>query len=58
LKQLLEIQKKRINDYEKSKGHIKCCEIAPFPQSARCPVVKQPNLAAYHSEVVGGAAKK
>jgi hypothetical protein len=25
-----------------------------FSQSARCPVVKQPNLAAVHSEVVGG----
>ena len=33
-------------------------EIASFPQSARCPVVKQPNLAAIHSEVVGGDFEK
>jgi hypothetical protein len=33
-------------------------EIASFGQSARCPVVSQPNLAALHSGVVGGADEK
>ncbi|SDW16594.1 hypothetical protein SAMN05444410_101396 [Hydrobacter penzbergensis] len=41
-------------DYETPKELSKSCEIASFPQSARCPVVSQPNLAALYSEVVGG----
>ncbi len=32
--------------------------IATLVQSARCPVVKQPHLAAHHSELVGGGGFK
>jgi hypothetical protein len=37
-----------------SERFSKSWKIATFLQSARCPVVKQPNLAAPHSELVGG----
>jgi hypothetical protein len=33
---------------------FKWLKIAAFLQSARCPVVKQPNLATPYSELVGG----
>ena len=33
-------------------------KIASFQQSARCPVVSQPNLAAPYSEVVGGELER
>jgi hypothetical protein len=56
-----------INDYKadessrkmvtRSLSLLKGWKIATFLQSARCPVVKQPNLAAPHSELVGGGHK-
>ena len=40
------------------KNTLKSCEIASFQQSARCPVVSQPFLAALSSELGAGAGEK
>lgn len=41
-----------------AKRHNQDYKITFFSQSARCPVVKQPHLAALYSEVVGGNTVK
>jgi len=46
------------NAKESPKRPVIGAKIATLVQSARCPVVSQPNLAALYSGVVGGADEK